>query len=470
MISARSLRARLMVLILAPLAVIAIGLGYWRYTAALATAEELFDRSLLAATLAISRDVAISGGDALSPTTRDLMSEVAGGTIFYHVAGPDQAYVTGFAYPPVPPAGLSRTEPRPVYYESVHRSEPVRAIRMLEQTVAGPVSGSSTVTVWQRRTDRQAFAEAQSIQSAALISILVLSVAMVIWFSVNRGLRPLLDLEDAIDRRSSDDLSPIRRSVPREVTGVVSKLNQLFGQLRDAMHARDVFISNAAHQLRNPVAGMLALAEAAEAATTTDERDRRVAELKTSAERTARLTTQMLTLETLKGRSSGMQTEALDLSAVLTEVASRNAGLVLSAGIAFDFHGADERIALDGDRLMLEEAFENLIDNALRHGGPRMTQICVTVSATGQSAVVTVSDDGQGLSPEDAPTALERFGQVSPSEGSGLGLAIASEVAQMHKACLTVDGVDHGASISVHFDLSEPASRPEEQTRTATLR
>ena len=185
-----SLRLRLMALILAPLLVIACVLGFWRYTAALATAEDLFDRSLLAAILAISRDVAISGGDALSITTRDLIAESAGGTVFYHVSGPDRAYVIGYAYPPVPPAGLYSVEAKPIYYESLYRTEPVRVIRLLEQTTSGPLTGLATVTVWQRRSDRQAFADAQAIQSAALISILVFSVAVVIWLSVNRGLSP----------------------------------------------------------------------------------------------------------------------------------------------------------------------------------------------------------------------------------------------------------------------------------------
>jgi two-component system sensor histidine kinase TctE len=63
-------------------------LGFWRFEVAQRTSETLFDRSLLAAALAISRDVAISGGDALSPSTRDFVSDAGGGELFYHVTGP----------------------------------------------------------------------------------------------------------------------------------------------------------------------------------------------------------------------------------------------------------------------------------------------------------------------------------------------------------------------------------------------
>lgn len=443
-----SLRQRLMVLILAPLLVIVCVLGLWRYTVAVETAEELFDRSLLAATLAISRDVTISGGDALSVTTRDLVDRSAGGRVFYHVAGPDRAYVTGYAYPPIPPPSLSRAEDRPQFYESTYRQQPVRALRMIEPAQIGPVRGQSIVTVWQERSGRDAFARGQALRSAILLGVVVLTVAAVIWFGVNRGLRPLLDLESAIAARSSDDLSQIRRSVPREVNGIVTTLNALFGQVRAAIQARDVFISNAAHQLRNPVAGMLALAEAAEGAVEQTDRAGRLADLRAAAARTARLTTQMLALERIKGGRSART--PLDLGALVEAVATRNAERVLNRDVALEFRPSSSAW-VRGDSVMLEEAIENLIDNALNHGGPGLSRIVVEVTAFEETAVVSVRDDGRGLDPTDADTAFERFGQVHPSTGSGLGLAIVQEVASAHGAQVSIDDVAQGASVSLRF-------------------
>ena len=449
-----SLRARLMVLILVPLVLIACLLGYWRYTSALTTAEELFDRALLAATLAVSRDVGVSGGDALSVTTRDLITQAAGGQIFYHVSGPDRTYVVGYGYPPVPPPGLDRRQDRPTFYESVYRDEPVRALRLLEQTEAGPVRGLATVTVWQRRGDRQDFAVSLAMQSALLLGLLILSVAVVIWLSVSRGLRPLLDLEDAIAARTSDDLSGIRREVPLEVRGIVGTLNHLFGQVRGAIQARDAFISDAAHQLRNPVAGMLALAEAAETATNDSERLQRVTELRSSAERTARLTNQMLTFERLKARADEQNLKKLDLNALVTGVATRNAERALNAGVGFTYQAPEEPVMIVGDCLMLEEAVENLIDNALRHGPPNLTRILVRLALNANDAVLTIEDDGKGLSPVDQAVAFERFGQLHPSEGSGLGLSIAKQVAGTHHANLTINAIDCGASVSMRFPIA----------------
>lgn len=446
-----SLRMRLFMLIMTPLIVIAGILGYWGYTAAVATAQELFDRSLLSTTLAISRDVTISGGDALSVTTRDLMHQAAGGEVFYHVSGPDRAYVTAYAYPPVAPTGSGETIGRPFYFEALYRGELVRAVRLSEQTAIAGLTGVSTVTVWRWGAERRGFARRLAGQSAILLAILVSSMALVVWFGVDRGLKPLLDLRDAIAQRSSDDLSQIRRKVPREVFGIVSTLNQLLDQVRDAFQARDAFISDAAHQLRNPVAGVLALVEATERATSDAERKTRLAELRTAAERAARLTNQLLSFETAKGRAETREFVPLDLNELAERVAARNAARVLTAGIAFDFTRAEGPCQIEGDCLLLEEAVENLIDNALRHGPPRLTRMSIQVRNEATSTILTVSDDGKGLSPDDAEKAFARFGQVHQSDGSGLGLAITAEIARLHGAEVSIDAAQRGAAVSLRF-------------------
>ena len=447
---AGSLRIRLLVLILAPLALIAGLMGYWRYTIALETAEELFDRSLLSAALAVSRDVTVSGGDALSISTRDLIAEASGGQVLYHVEGPDRAYVTGYAYPPVPPETLPRIEGKPHYYAAKHQGSEVAALRIAERAQADTLLGLSTVTVWQRRDGRETFASSLALQSAILIGTLVLAVGLIIWFGVNRGLRPLLDLEDAIAARTPDDLSRIRRAVPREVRGIVSTLNELFEKVQGAIASRDVFISNAAHQLRNPVAGMLSLAEAVDSAATEQERKARLAELKEAAQRTARLTTQMLAIERIKG-SGDERFETLDLNELASEVATRNAEKALKADLEFNFNRADAPIMVLANRVMIEEAIENLIDNAIKHGGADLTRVEITVTARAGGGTLSVSDDGQGIPREDVPTAVERFGQVHPSSGSGLGLAIVSEIASMHGGSLEISGSDQGATVSLNL-------------------
>lgn len=128
-----SLRARLILIILAPLMLISIGLGILTLKDANKRASERFDRSLLSTVLAISRDTALSGGDALSPKTLSLLRDTSGGPVFYHVYAPNGAYVTGYATPPVLPNLMASPEQNQSYYDAVYQRRPVRALRYVDR-------------------------------------------------------------------------------------------------------------------------------------------------------------------------------------------------------------------------------------------------------------------------------------------------------------------------------------------------
>ena len=120
------------------------------------------------------------------------------------------------------------------------------------------------IYVWQTRLgQRQLLLELASDAFVTML-IMVLSTGLCVWFGVQFGLKPLLDLQNAIRRRSGDDISEIKRTVPTEVSSLLGSMNRLFSQLRKAFTEKDDFIANAAHQLRNPIAAIQSQAEAAE--------------------------------------------------------------------------------------------------------------------------------------------------------------------------------------------------------------
>lgn len=446
-----SLRQRLFVLILTPLLLMALLLGYWRFTVAQTTAEELFDRSLLSAALAISRDVAISGGDALSPTTSDLISDATGGEVFYHATGPGGIYVTGYAYPPAGAVTNRADIHAPVYFEAQYRGETVRVLRIVERVAIDGVTGNATVTVWQRISDRSRFAAELALRAAGLIGVLLFTLALVVWFGVALGLRPLLDLQQAIAIRSPNDLSQIKRAIPIEAQGIVETLNRLFAKVEDSIAAHQVFISNAAHQLRNPAAAVQSMAEALQDSPTPAQRDQRIDELVAAARNSARVADQLLSMDRLRQPMPDGHTETFDLTQELRTICAEAGPSVLRHNIDFELIAPEHPVDIHGDRLFIAEAIKNLIDNALKHGGPDLTSITVDLHPDDTTAMVTVMDDGKGLSPEDSALALGRFSQVEPSEGSGLGLAIVVSVAERHDGSLVINQVDKGASVTLRL-------------------
>ncbi|SIO11618.1 sensor histidine kinase [Vannielia litorea] len=450
-----SLRARLLLLILCPLLVVGSALGFWRFQSAQSTAQELFDRGLLATALAIARDVTISEGDALSPRTRDLISDAGGGEVFYHVTGPGGYYVTGYAYPPS--VGVRPSGDDLHYLVAEYRGEPVRVLRLTETTTLGNLTGETIVTVWQRVADRQRFAHALAWRAAAVITALLATLVVVVWFGVNIGLRPLANLRAAIERRSPDDLSRIQRAVPVEVSGIVSTLNRLLGQVENDIKAHQAFISDAAHQLRNPASGILSLAETMPAVTDPSERAAHEQKLIAAARKSARLAERLLSLERLRYSTATAQ-EAFDLSDCAAAACGDIASQALARDIEFTFERCREPLPVIADQTLVAEAIGNLVDNALTHGGSGLRMVRVSTRTDGAVAEVEVEDDGAGLPAGADAVVFRRFSQLDGGKGSGLGLSIVQEVARAHGGEAALRSRTGGATFVLSFPLARPGS------------
>ena len=426
-----SLRTRLTLIILLPMMAISILVGLWQLNTARQTAADVFDRSLLSAALSVTNDVALSGGDALSPRTQAILRDTSGGRVYYHVYAPDGVIVAGYATPPVgiPGHDLEAGEPR--FFDGIYLGGDVSGVRLQTRTEIDGFSGIFTTTVWQDQAVRRAFVDQLVGRALLAIAALLASVATVIWFGVRVGLRPLLDLEEAIQSRSSDELSPIRRPVPQEVQGIVRTLNALFDQVSRSMSAQTDFISNAAHQLRNPIAAVLSLAEAVTSAPTPEQARERSADLLEAAHEAADLSRQLLTLERAKTLSPAAFRKRVDLGGLLGSWMPELQAMAPGA-VTVDLTVGADLGSVIADPDMLREALRNLVDNAVRHGGTALSRVAIMAVRDGAEIVLTVADDGRGIATADLETATRRFVQLSSTGGSGLGLPIASAIFDAH--------------------------------------
>lgn len=442
-----SLRLRLTLIILLPLLAIAAAIAVWATRDAQARAADRFDRSLLVTALGISRDTAISGGDALSRETRDLLRNTSGGPVFYHVYAPDGAFVTGYATPPVP---LTAVEGQSyAYFDAQYLGRPVRAVRFSDRMHIAGLSGEFTFTVWQDIALRDGFVQSLSQRTYAVMATLVLGVGLVVWFGVRLGMGPLLDLEQAIAQRSVQDLTPIRRAIPVEVRGIVGRLNNLLSEMSDTIDAKDRFISDAAHQLRNPIAGILALSEAVAASKSEADFKARGADLTEAATHAAKLTEDLLAFERARSSPPIASLPVGNLSAVVANIATRLQPRAAQKSVDLTFDGTSEPIETRFDRVLIEQAIENLVMNALHHGGAALTAITVELSKNRQEIRITVSDNGTGIDPEAYAVATSRFGQITPGKGSGLGLPFAIAVSEAHGGAATLGDAKPGLAVGL---------------------
>ena len=449
-----SLRGRLLFLIVLPLLIIvSIGTVALYYDSE-KKSQEIYDKLLHSISQVILRDVVISEGDLLTEQLLETLTDTLNDQIFYQVRDEKgSSLYVGYSNPPEIPANSVMKPYIPIFYDSVYRDQAVRVIVSREFVSAMDVPGWVTIYVWQTTIGQKRLLLELASSAFVTMMIMLLSTALIVWFGVKFGLKPLLDLQGAIIKRSADDISRIKRIVPMEVSGLVNSMNKLFDQLRNAFTEKDDFIANAAHQLRNPIAGIQSQAEAAERSKTLESMKQRVGDVVTAARKTSRLTQQLLSMEHVSQRSIKSEFQTLDLVKLTQEILTNFALRAQQQNVRLSLDCKESQIELEGSETFLSEAIDNLIDNALVYGCPNGGKIDVEIILDNNDAHLYVQDYGVGIDPELITKVLERFvhGHNPNGESSGLGLSIAKTVIELHDGELEL--LSEGQGTCAHIKL-----------------
>ncbi len=201
-------------------------------------------------------------------------------------------------------------------------------------------------------------------------------------------------------------------------------------------------LANVSHELRTPLTSIQGFSQALEedAIGSAEERREAAGVINEETQRMRRLVDDLIDLSRLESGQVVMERERVDLADLLRACAGRFAWQLRDANAAIQLE-LPSLPSIEGDGGRLEQAFTNLIDNAVRHT-PRGGSITVRAEARNGTVRVAVRNTGSYISPEELPRIFERFFQADPSRtrgtgGSGLGLAIASEVVQAHRGAIS---------------------------------
>jgi signal transduction histidine kinase len=262
------------------------------------------------------------------------------------------------------------------------------------------------------------------------VPILVGLVGLLAWVLVGKALRPVERIRCEVDEISHGTLHR-RVRVPLaddEVAHLAETMNGMLDRLDAAAAQQRQFVSDASHELRNPLATIRATVEVA--ATHPERADWPLVSGVVMAEtdRLGSLVDDLIALARLD-EGEPMADEEVDLD----EVVLAEVGRVRSAGLTVDVSGVGAA-RLRGDRRLLERSVRNLLDNAVRHARGR---IWVVLRRDAADVVLTVDDDGPGIPPADRERVFERFARLDEARardqgGSGLGLALVRAVAERH--------------------------------------
>ncbi len=393
-------------------------------------ADEAFDRVLGAAALTIADTIEIENDEVLVDLPHSAFAILGTSRlnrVFYRIVAPDGSLVTGSSILGLEIAPGDGLETR--FIDSVYRDEPVRIAAVSRYTSEWPGGGWVDILLGETREARSDLSWRLTLNAVWPVAGVSLCAFVLIWFAVRSAFLPLRTVERDLTERDATDLAPIAGPVPREVSSLVSALNEFMGRLETTLSSMRAFTADAAHQLRTPLMAMRAQSEVALDEATSTKAAARLRRIHLNAVNASNLANQLLADATTFHSLRSGERETLDLRSVVEETTAR-------LDMEYEGSGGASRLTLDmphepvlvhAERIALREMIRNLIENALVHTADGVD---IGLSARGRQAVLLVEDRGPGIDDADKRAVFGRFVRGrSLAGGSGLGLAIARSVA-----------------------------------------
>ncbi|HCI52324.1 MAG TPA: hypothetical protein DE312_03155 [Gallionella sp.] len=373
------------------------------------------------------------GNVGFSDRNVSILTEDKKDEVHYFFRGVQSNFRFGYADLPEPTEMLSED---PIYYFDTYRDKPVRMMAVIMPQAdehAEPVVMvvAKTLVLYHERAREWIW----RVLPAHLI-LMGLS-AVLVWWGVGRGLRPLLDLRDEITCRSSLDLHPLpEQQIIFEVRPLIHSFNELMARLDVSLNSQRRFITNAAHQLRTPLSGFKAQAELIMGMDNVDEIHYTMQQLHIAADQAGRMISQLLVLASSEpGAQTQESFSRLNLVGLARSITQSWVPRSLKRHIDLGLESDESDIVVTGSALLMGEMLGNLIDNALRysHYSGRVT---VRITRNEDKVYLEVEDNGPGIAVCERERIFERFYRVPGTlqDGCGLGLSIVREIAHRHRA------------------------------------
>lgn len=311
---------------------------------------------------------------------------------------------------------------------------------LLVQTDAG--------SVWLRgiTSAENDFSAARVITILALIllPVLVVITAVVGWFIARHAFKPVRQITDTVDAINDGDDLTARIGLRRgrdEIHRLAATFDRMFDRLERSFDSEKRFASDASHELRTPVAIILAECEyARQNAQTVDDYRESLEVVERQGRRMSTLINQLLNITRMDQGTQVISREDADFSELADVVADET---VRASGKALEVEkDIAPGVHANVDVGLMSRLVQNLVENACKYT-PEGGSVRVSLAAAEGRLTLTVADNGIGIAKRDLPHIWERFWQADSSrgvdKGSGLGLAMVKQIADAHGGTLSVE-------------------------------
>jgi two-component system, OmpR family, sensor histidine kinase TctE len=440
-----SLRSRLLLGIGAPVLALMVFNAVGLYRQALAAADTAYDRTLLASAKAIGEllELEPASGREGPARLRGNMSYSAleafeadnRSRIYYRVSGFQGEMVSGFADLPPPRRESSGNKVYAAlvdFYDDRFRDEPVRMAVLLQPVAGDAGQGMATIQVAETLELRRTLARQLLLDTLWRQGALLIVVAVVVLWVVQRATQPLRQLSEELRHRDEADLAPLSggASAPRELRPIVEATNGLMARLAHLLAHQQRFVRDASHQLRTPLAVLKTQLQSAQRGDLPPAQA--LQEMAVTVERATELANQMLALAKVEQLRQQGDAGPIDAEPVVRAVALDLAPLMAERQL--DFEITSQPLTVRAHAWALRELTRNLLHNAIKHS-PESGRLSLVLQPEQGLARLSIDDDGPGIPAELRERLFQPFSTAAAASpaaisaaGSGLGLAICREI------------------------------------------
>lgn len=283
----------------------------------------------------------------------------------------------------------------------------------------------------------------------------IVIAAILIWWLIGTGLKPLKNLSRQLASKQADDLRPIELApLPSEMSQLVKIINQLFWRLDQSFQREQRFAADAAHELRTPISALqIHLHNLRQ---TYDDNTEDWQLMQAAVDRMGHLVNQILMLYRTAPEQIAAKAESIDLYKLTSDVIARDYQQFEKRQQHIELIG--ESVIMQGHMFALETLLQNLLNNASKYA-PTKGHIVIHVHPTEKGVRLTVEDDGPGIPPDQYERIFDRFYRYQNENsdlqlpGCGLGLAIVRHIIEMHHADikLTQSTFESGLKVVIDF-------------------
>ena len=306
----------------------------------------------------------------------------------------------------------------------------------------------------------------------ALVAALIVGYLGVISLGLLAGVRVgrlteqrIINISDVLDRAANGQLAARISDSPEtgdDLMRVSLDINQMLDKTQRLLESQQQISNDIAHDMRTPLQRLRQRLESMRDAREVAERD--VAACLEQTEEIVATFNALLRIAQIEASTRQERFGSVNLPDIVRDVVETFAPVAEDAGKSLKAEIENDAPAINGDAQLLTQLLVNLIDNAIKHSADGQA-IKVDLSRKGPELVLSVSDDGQGIDPDQHDKVFRRFFRTETSRsspGNGLGLAIVKAISDVHGAAICVENLMPGIAFRVKFGtmLRKPCGAP----------